>query len=135
VEARSYRLLSSLPEVLCNERSYAGSRRLIPPSRRQTCIPARTYDFRSHQQIHVSLCVKYLLEECGRLKPMLRRLVTGFPPRLPGFEPGSGHVGLCWTKWHWGRVSPSTSGFPANFHSTNCSTFIIYHLGLVQLVN
>jgi hypothetical protein len=29
--------------------------------------------------------------------------------------------------------SPSTSGSPTNFHSTNCSTVaIIYHLGLAQ---
>jgi hypothetical protein len=41
---------------------------------------------------------------------------------------------LWWTKWHWGRFSPSTSVSPANSHSTNCSTLIIiiYHLGLVQ---
>jgi hypothetical protein len=38
---------------------------------------------------------------------------------------------LWWTKWRWGRFSPSTSVSPANFHSTNCSTFtLIYHLGL-----
>jgi hypothetical protein len=28
---------------------------------------------------------------------------------------------LWWTKWHWGRFSPSTSAS----HSTDCSTFII----------
>jgi hypothetical protein len=28
---------------------------------------------------------------------------------------------LWWTKWHWGRFSPSTSVFLANSHSTNCS--------------
>jgi hypothetical protein len=38
---------------------------------------------------------------------------------------------LWWTKWRWGRFSPSTSVSPANFHSTNCSTItLIYHLGL-----
>jgi hypothetical protein len=42
-------------------------------------------------------------------------------------------AGLLWTKWHWGRFSPSTSVSPANSHSTNCSTIIfIYRLGLVQ---
>jgi hypothetical protein len=30
-----------------------------------------------------------------------------------------------------GRFSPSTSVSPANFHSTECSTFMIYHPGLV----
>jgi hypothetical protein len=38
---------------------------------------------------------------------------------------------LWWTKWHWGRFSPSTSVSPANLHSTNFSTItLIYHLGL-----
>jgi hypothetical protein len=44
------------------------------------------------------------------------------------------------TKWRWGRFSPSTSVYPANSHSTDCSKIIIitiiiiiiYHLGLVQ---
>jgi hypothetical protein len=40
---------------------------------------------------------------------------------------------LWWTKWRWGRFSPSTSVSPANLHSTNFSTVpIIYHLGLVK---
>jgi hypothetical protein len=40
---------------------------------------------------------------------------------------------LWWTKWHWGRFSPSTSVSPANPQSTNCSIIIIiYHPGLVQ---
>jgi hypothetical protein len=29
---------------------------------------------------------------------------------------------LWWTKWHWGRFSPSTSVSPANSHSTGYST-------------
>jgi hypothetical protein len=38
---------------------------------------------------------------------------------------------LWWTKWRWGRVSPSVS--PANLHSTNFSTITItYYPGLVQ---
>jgi hypothetical protein len=41
--------------------------------------------------------------------PQHRLSVAGFPPRRPGFELGSGHVDLWWTKWHWGRFSPSTS--------------------------
>jgi hypothetical protein len=44
--------------------------------------------------------------------------------------------GVWWTKWYWGRISPSTSVSPANLHSTNCSTVtIIYHLWLVQEVS
>jgi hypothetical protein len=38
---------------------------------------------------------------------------------------------LWWTKWRWGRFSPSTSVSPANLYSTNFSTInIAYHLGL-----
>jgi hypothetical protein len=38
-----------------------------------------------------------------------------------------------WTKWRWGRISPSTSVPLANLHSTNFSTITItYHPGLVQ---
>jgi hypothetical protein len=37
----------------------------------------------------------------------------------------AGMWGLCWTKRHWGRFSPSTSVFPANHHSTNFSIIII----------
>jgi hypothetical protein len=33
---------------------------------------------------------------------------------------------LWWTRWHWDRISPSTSIFPANSHSTDCSTLIIW---------
>jgi hypothetical protein len=32
---------------------------------------------------------------------------------------------LWWTKWHWGRFSPSASVSPANHHSTNFSIVII----------
>jgi hypothetical protein len=40
---------------------------------------------------------------------------------------------LWWTKWRWGRFSPSSSVSLANLHSTNFSTITItYHMGLVQ---
>jgi hypothetical protein len=32
---------------------------------------------------------------------------------------------LWWTKWRWGRFSPSTSVSPANLHSTNFSIILI----------
>jgi hypothetical protein len=38
-----------------------------------------------------------------------------------GSRPGLSCGILWWTKWRWGRFSPSTSVAPANFHSTNCS--------------
>jgi hypothetical protein len=61
--------------------------------------------------------------------PQLRRLVAGFPPRRPRFEPRSGHVRCVVEKWHWGRFSPTTSGSPANYNSTDCSKLIVYHPG------
>jgi hypothetical protein len=66
--------------------------------------------------------------------PKLKRLVAGFPPRRPGFKNESKHVGFVWwTKWRWGRFSPSTSVSPANLYSTNISTITITnHPGLVQ---
>jgi hypothetical protein len=47
---------------------------------------------------------------------------------------------LWWITWHWGKFSPSASISPANSHSTDCSTLIIfitttiiiYRPGLVQ---
>jgi hypothetical protein len=54
----------------------------------------------------------------------LRLLVADFPPRRPGFRPGSGHVRFCdGQKWRWGRFSPRTSVSPANLHSI-CFTII-----------
>jgi hypothetical protein len=53
------------------------------------------------------------------------RLRAGFPPRRPGFRPGSGHVGFCdGQKWRWGRFSPRTSVSHANLHSICFSTII-----------
>jgi hypothetical protein len=43
---------------------------------------------------------------------------------LPRFNPRSGHEGSGLTKWHWGRLSPSTLVSAANSHSTICSMFI-----------
>jgi hypothetical protein len=43
---------------------------------------------------------------------------------------------LWWTKWRWGRFSPSTSVSPANLYSANLSTITItYDPGLVQQAN
>jgi hypothetical protein len=49
----------------------------------------------------------------------------------PGSSPGLVMWDLWWTRWRWGRFSPSTSVSPANLHSTSWSTIIlIYHRGL-----
>jgi hypothetical protein len=61
---------------------------------------------------------------------LVRWFVAGFSWRRPGFEPKSGHVGFVVDKV--GRFSLSTSVSPANSHSTECSTLITYHPGLVQ---
>jgi hypothetical protein len=52
-----------------------------------------------------------------------------------GSIPGQVMWDLWWTKWHWGRFSPSTLVSPANPHSTDCSIIIIDHPGLVQQAN
>jgi hypothetical protein len=44
--------------------------------------------------------------------PYLRRLVTGFPPRRPGFEPSSGQVGFVVDKVVLGQVFSEYFGFP-----------------------
>jgi hypothetical protein len=59
----------------------------------------------------------------------LKRLVAGFPPRRPGFKPGSGHVGFVVDKVAPGQVFSEYFGL----HSTNFSTITItYNPGLVQ---
>jgi hypothetical protein len=51
----------------------------------------------------------------------------------PVSNPGLVKWDLWWTKWRWGRFSPSTSISLANLYSTNFSTMTItYHPGLVQ---
>jgi hypothetical protein len=41
------------------------------------------------------------------------------------YGPGLAKWDLWWTKWRWGRFSPSTSVSPANLHSTKFSIIII----------
>jgi hypothetical protein len=54
--------------------------------------------------------------------------------RLPNMSleaasiPGQVTWDLWWTKWHWGRSSPSTYVSPANSNSTNFSLFINHHV-------
>jgi hypothetical protein len=53
-----------------------------------------------------------------RAVPQLKRLVAGFPPQRPGFEPGSGHVGFGVDKVALGQVFSEYFGFPcqSSFH-------------------
>jgi hypothetical protein len=52
-----------------------------------------------------------------RAAPYLKRLVGDFPPRRPGFDPGSGQVGFV-DKVALGQVFSEYSGFPcqSSFH-------------------
>jgi hypothetical protein len=62
-----------------------------------------------------------------------RAIVQAVSRRLPTAAarvPSQDIWDLWWTKWHWGRFSPSTLVSPANSHFTDYSTFIIYHPGL-----
>jgi hypothetical protein len=52
--------------------------------------------------------------------------------REKSFASAGKQINLFWTKWHWGRYSPSISVSLASSHSTDCPTLIIYHPGLVQ---
>jgi hypothetical protein len=65
-----------------------------------------------------------------------RHSLGGYSPAshrgVPGLRPSQVMWDLWWTKWHWGRFSPSTSVSPANSPSTNSNTLIINHPGLVQ---
>jgi hypothetical protein len=47
--------------------------------------------------------------------PYLKRLVAGFPPRRPGFKPGSGQVGFVVDKVALGQVFSEYFGFPCQF--------------------
>jgi hypothetical protein len=61
------------------------------------------------------------------------RLVAGFPPRRPGFQPGLRHVGFVVNRVAMEQVFSEDFNFPVNLHSTICSTVpIICHLGLVK---
>jgi hypothetical protein len=51
------------------------------------------------------------------------------PPRRPGFDPRSGHVGFVVDKVVLGKVFSDYFGFHANSQSTDCFTLIIYHPG------
>jgi hypothetical protein len=48
--------------------------------------------------------------------PWLRRLAAGLPPRRPGFDPGSVHVGFVVDKVALGQVFPRVPRFsPVSF--------------------
>jgi hypothetical protein len=72
----------------------------IPYNVRKFLSGSATGSFSRSAQIHG---VSYNTEsqgmstskQLGRAAPQLRRLVVGFPPRQPGFEPGVWSCGIC----------------------------------------
>jgi hypothetical protein len=63
--------------------------------------------------------------------PYLKRLVAGFPPRRPGFDPGSGQVGFVVDKVTLGQVSSEYFRFPCQ-SSFNQILHYHNHPGLVH---
>jgi hypothetical protein len=89
---------------------------------RYVCSPARTW-----------------LGEASRTRGTLQgralRSSGGWSPGDPASSPGRIVPRLRWTKWKWGRFSPSTPVFSAN-RSTDYSTLIFFnHPVLVQWAN
>jgi hypothetical protein len=71
------------------------------------------YDKTRHEK-----CVEVTEETCKakkRAMPYLRRFVAGFPPRRPGFEPGSGYVGFVVDKVGLWQIFSEYFGFPCQF--------------------
>jgi hypothetical protein len=87
---------------------------------------------RSPDQIPFRLFVMYRLKAV----PPLRRLVAGFTPRRPGFEPKSGHVVLVVEKVV-GQVFSEYFGFPCQFwfHQLLHTHYLLFGAGTIgQLV-
>jgi hypothetical protein len=63
--------------------------------------------------------------------PLLKRLVAGFPPRRPGFEPGSDKVRFVVDKAALGQVFSAYFGFPCQ-SSIHQIFHPHYHSGQVQ---
>jgi hypothetical protein len=57
------------------------------------------------------------LESAVRAAPYLKRLVSGFPPRRPGFAPGSGQAGFVVVKVVLKQVFSEHFGFPCQNRS------------------
>jgi hypothetical protein len=61
-------------------------------------------------------CLYRLTNPHCQAVPWLRRLAAGLPPRRPGFDPGSVHVGFVVDKVALGQVFPRVLRFsPVNF--------------------
>jgi hypothetical protein len=76
-----------------------------------------------NQYLHNAVPEPYIYQT--RDRAVAQAVSLWLPTRWPGFSSGQSMWGVWWTKWHWGRFSPSTSISPANHHSTNFSIIII----------
>jgi hypothetical protein len=65
----------------------------------------------AHSYLIQSSTCSYICIDLYRPCHKVRRLVSGFPPRRPGFEPGSGHVGFAVNKMALGQVFSEYFGF------------------------
>jgi hypothetical protein len=78
-------------------------------------VPA---EIRIEHLLNMSLVLYRYANPLGRAMPWLKRLVAGFPPRKPGFDPRSGHVGFVVDKVALGQIFSEYFGFPcqSSFH-------------------
>jgi hypothetical protein len=74
------------------------------------------------EQINTYINFEYIIY-IGSLGRAIAQAVSRWLPiaAARGSSPGLDMWDLWWTRWRWGRFSPSISVSPANFHSTNCS--------------
>jgi hypothetical protein len=113
------------------------SRLHIPVNTFQNTFILRVLQFHLYLELWNGLERSAWLKE-NRSKPFKRPCHRSGGYSLASHVGGPGSIlgqvmwDLWWTKWHWGRFSPSISLPPANSSSTDCSTVIIYHLVLVQ---
>jgi hypothetical protein len=80
-------------------------------------LVASRYAVSSFTAYELQVVGPVLIRHVSRRKamPYLRRLVAKFPPRRPGFEPGSGYMGFVVDKVAPGQVFSEYFGFPCQF--------------------
>jgi len=76
----------------------------------------------THHELLITLKIAvleiFLVKACCAVK-CLRKLVTGLPPRRPGFHRGQSVWEMWWTKCHLDLLFSEYFGFRPKFHSTN----------------
>jgi hypothetical protein len=80
---------------------------------RVAAVKSAKYEYLSTEEI--TTCISGNLV-CRRSRETLTgRAIAGFPPRQPGFDPKSGHVGFLVDKEALGKVVSEYFGFPCQF--------------------